>query len=464
MEQGCTGDRFKERFVRSVRHPLLPVIMTGLMIRLILMPLLTYAYDISFWATTIQNIMSGDGLYDMPGYYYSPVWGYILGAVGFIGNVLLGITSMGGFFEELLPGIELFENCYTSTAIVTTIEFNILIKVPLILSDVLVAWMLYSLVKEKTGDERKAATGAALWFLCPIVIYMSSIHATFDTFSVLFTLLSVMLLRKEHYLLAGMSIATATFTKLFPAYLIVVLVAYTLARHRGDRNAIGKNIMKMAAGALIITLLIYAPMLLDGTFAESFFFITARVGGASVPTESEQDLFALLSSGGMRIVTIVQFVILPGICYLAYRMYTGGKGKTEEELDDRLLLLALVTTTFSLAWVPSPQYLLIIIPFLAYHIVAKDRRLIVPWAVISVGAVLFAFSTSNFSLLLSLGAYTDIIELGTVISLMESMHVPVFGMPFQQLLFIITGIIEGVGIWMIFLYIYLRRREHVVNG
>ena len=148
----------------------------------------------------------------------------------------------------------------------------------------------------------------------------------------------------------------------------------------------------------------------------------------------------------MRIVTLVQFVILPGICYLAYRMYTGGKGKTEEELDDRLLLLALVTTTFSLAWVPSPQYLLIIIPFLAYHIVAKDRRLIVPWVVMSVGAVLFAFSTSNFSLLLSLGAYTDIIELGTVISLMESMHVPVFGMPFQQLLFIITGIIEGVGI------------------
>lgn len=145
-------------------------------------------------------------------------------------------------------------------------------------------------------------------------------------------------------------------------------------------------------------------------------------------------------------------------------MYTGGKDKTEEELDDRLLLLALVTTTFSLAWVPSPQYLLIIIPFLAYHIIAKDCRLIIPWVVMSVGAVLFAFSTSNFSLLLSLGAYTDIIELGTVIFLMESMHVPVFGMPFQQLLFIITGIIEGVGIWMIFLYIYLRRREHVVNG
>lgn len=458
-----TGDCYAERFKRSVRHPLFIVILIGLVIRLILMPLLTYAYDISFWATTIQNIMSGDGLYDLPGYYYSPVWGYILGAVGSVGNILLGLPSMGGFFEEMLPSIGLFENSYTATAIVTTVGFNVLMKTPLVIADVLVAWMLYSLVKEKTGDERKAAAGAALWFLCPIVIYASSVHATFDTFSVLFMFLSVMLLRKERYFLAGMSIAAATFTKLFPAYLAIIFAVYIAARYRGDRGAIFRNLAKEGAGILVVMLLMYAPMLLDGTFTESFFFITSRIGGVSAGTGDGLDLFSLLSSMGMRIVILAQIIILTGISYLSIRMYTGGRDMNEEQLDDRLLLLALVTTALSLMWVPSPQYLLIIVPFLAYRIVVKDRRLIIPWAIMTVGATLFALSTSHFSVLLSLGAYTDVIDMGTVISLMESMYVSVLGMPLQQLLFIITGLIEGLGLWMIFLCIYLRRRRGI-NG
>ncbi|NLN71914.1 MAG: DUF2029 domain-containing protein [Thermoplasmatales archaeon] len=463
MGRGEADNFYAERFRRSVKHPLFLVIMIGLAIRLILMPLLTYAYDISFWATTIQNIMSGNGLYDLPGYYYSPVWGYILGAVGSVGNMLLGLSSMGSFFEELLPSLHLFKNSYTSTAIVTTIEFNVLMKVPLVISDLLVTWMLYSLIKEKTGDERKAAAGAALWFLCPIVIYASSVHATFDTFSVMFMLLAVMLLRKERYLFAGVSIAAATFTKLFPAYLVIVFIAYIAARYRGNKSAIVKNLTRGAGGILIVTLLMYAPMLLDGTFIESFFFITSRIGGVSTGTGDGLDLFSLLSSTGMMIVIIAQFFILTFISYLGYRMYAGGKGMDEERLDDRLLLLALVTTALSLMWIPSPQYLLIIIPFLAYRIVVNDRKLIIPWAVMTVGAVLFAFSTSHFSVLLSLGAYTDIIDLGTVISLMESMYTSVLGISLQKLLFIITGVMEGIGLWMIFLFVYLRRR-HSING
>ena len=58
-------------------HPLLAVILAGVILRLLITSL-SMIYDTNYWALVIRNIDSGNGLYGLDGYFYTPVWGYLL--------------------------------------------------------------------------------------------------------------------------------------------------------------------------------------------------------------------------------------------------------------------------------------------------------------------------------------------------------------------------------------------------
>ena len=51
----------------------LKVLIIGLAIRFVLMPLLTYPFDVEHWAIIIQNIESGNGLFGLTGYFYTQI-------------------------------------------------------------------------------------------------------------------------------------------------------------------------------------------------------------------------------------------------------------------------------------------------------------------------------------------------------------------------------------------------------
>ena len=73
-----------------IRHPLAAIVIAGLAIHLLIM-LLAMVYDSDYWAIVIRNINAGEGLYGMEGYYYTPVWGYILGLVSAFQNACLSL-------------------------------------------------------------------------------------------------------------------------------------------------------------------------------------------------------------------------------------------------------------------------------------------------------------------------------------------------------------------------------------
>ncbi|MBQ7979934.1 MAG: hypothetical protein IJ248_09340, partial [Candidatus Methanomethylophilaceae archaeon] len=64
---------------RMMCKGMLIVISVGLIARAALGYLLEFNNDVTAWAMTIGNFEAGDGLYEMDGYYYPPVWGYRLG-------------------------------------------------------------------------------------------------------------------------------------------------------------------------------------------------------------------------------------------------------------------------------------------------------------------------------------------------------------------------------------------------
>lgn len=131
----------------EIGKKLLIVTVLGLILRYILGTLYTYPFDINYWTLVTQNFILNEGLYGLPGYYYSPVWGYILSIfssfVAFVG------MPIGEYVPELISSGMFLD----WKAIMPSLSYTISIKTVLFIADLLVAWTLFLIGKE-IYDER----------------------------------------------------------------------------------------------------------------------------------------------------------------------------------------------------------------------------------------------------------------------------------------------------------------------
>jgi Predicted membrane-bound dolichyl-phosphate-mannose-protein mannosyltransferase len=436
-----TYDSF-DRIIGRLKHPVLIILLIGLIVRLLFIPL--SVSDSQFWFKTSENIASGFGLYGRAGFYYSPPFGYIFGIVTVLGNVLLSIPVFASFSDPMI-GLTQF---YPFTTVITSIGYNAMYKIPLIIGDVLVSALLYWFIMRMTGDKTKAILAFALWFLSPLVIFESSIHGMVDVYSALLSLLCVAFLFKDRYFFAGLALGGAFFVKMFPAVLLPLAVVYIIHKCRGDRMAAFKNIMVAAIGAILAFIIIYIPIFMDGSFIESWGFMTNRASGVGS-----------LSSGGKAVVDSIRdlgnmagFIALAVAClisiYLSHLYY-----KNQSEDRERLLLsMAVVVIGISFLWVPMPQYLVLLVPFVIIAAVMYDRRLITSVILMSIGGVVMILMVEGPSaLFLSLGVHTGIVDLDSVInSILAYVDTPRSGQySYLQMLFVGLGaFIQGVGVFI----------------
>ena len=178
-----------------------------------------------------------------------------------------------------ISGVEDMENMNHVATIISP-EFSTALKIPLVLVDLAAGALVYLIVRDLTSDDRKASIGFALWFLCPIVIYMSSIQGTFDNISGLLTLLSVFLVLRRHYYAGGFILMTAILLKLYPGFALTVIIALIYAREGMGRTFL-RDLMLLFAGGISAFAVLMAPTFLDGTFTYAFTFITDRSGSFS---------------------------------------------------------------------------------------------------------------------------------------------------------------------------------------
>lgn len=356
------------------------ILAVGLLIRLALSPILTYPFDIEHWAVIIQNINTGNGLYHLTGYFYTPVWGYILGFETLVMDGLGGMFGMGERVTDLLPIEGLRFRFYTATT--TTIAFNVVMKIPLIIVDVVVGYLLWQLVMEKTSDRKKADFSLLLWFLCPVVIYMSGVQAQFDCISALLALLSVLLLRKDRFLLAGVFLMAAALLKLWPAVLVFVFIPYMFNRF-GRQDGIRKFLM-FAVGAFAAAAVIFAPTIMDGSFVDSLSFILSR--------STESKLYE-------KVYFFAVLALAAAICIFAMLHMMRHKDLT----DDRLLMMSTVVLSGATLVSAGPQYCIVYFPLYAYLVAVSGdvlyRRLFVTAGIL---CTILAFQCNAFSLLTSI--------------------------------------------------------------
>lgn len=415
----------------GLKSPLFMIILLGLAIRLILAPLLTYTFDFNGWALVLENIQSGNGLYDLDGYYYSPPWGYVLAIFSKLTN-LLGLAFFG---EQVVGALSMEWYGWYFDATASSPEFNLLLKIPLILMDLVAGYLIYWLVSDITEDKKKATLAFAIWFICPFVITVGCIGGQFDSLSAIFTLLTIIFLRRNRYLLAGMTFSLAFLTKLFPAILVFVFVAYIHRKHSEEGKWV-QYTLRSVIGFALATVVILLPNIIQGNIGDCFAFLTNRVSNGLGGATEEY----------MQYLTVVAYLAIAGLsAALAWQM-ARSRGR---RLDRDLLFFCLLTTTVLFLYPSTPQYMLLLFPFMILWYVLYDRSIKGPILLMMVGTTLFSLA-SNFTLLLSLANYTDLLNVSDLMRWVDMYQQPVFGLSLMGWQYYLGGVLQWVSVvWLL---------------
>lgn len=419
-------------------RPVLIAIVAGIAARIVIGTLLSFPDDIQSWALTISNFQAGGGLYELAGYNYTPIWGYVLGTIDLLGEGF-GIDVFGTRLIETLP-IENGDS--VACTLVPSLAFCLMFKIGLFLCDLGVAYLVWWIVMDRTDDGNKAATAFALSFLCPLVITASGAQGMFDTVGALLTLLCVVMLMRGRLYLAGACFSCAVLTKIFPGFLIFVLVAYVLAT-RDDRHAALMDVVKAVAGAAIALIVVMMPTVLDGTFEYSISALTSRTSsmGGSIG--------GLLSAATM----IAYAAILVASALLGRHMY-----RSEGDRDGLLLKMLMINIATIFLFPANAQYIVLLMPFLIIEYITADEGYKVPLIVLIVGTTIFSLTDLPTDLL-PLAGSTGIIGVDTVAGWIQSYVDPIVGSISMKTIVSSTGAIEYLGIVLILWRTYDRNRN-----
>jgi hypothetical protein len=263
---------------------LLAILIIGLAFRLIiayvLLPGSGFGADRqSFIAWASDLAASGPG-----GFYgrvsfidYTPGYLYVLWLIGILGNALGGIGD--------------------------------LIKLPAILADVAVAYLVHQLVVELGGSRRAALLGALLFVVNPVTWFDSSVWAQVDSFGLIFLLLGLRELWRNHPERAAILATVAAVIKPQLGILVPILVAVLVKRHlidpfrAADRDApagrLGGGPIRIITSGLLA---LATAALLSAPFGLSIVDLLVQVGktagGYPYITVNAYNPWALIEQGG----------------------------------------------------------------------------------------------------------------------------------------------------------------------
>jgi Gpi18-like mannosyltransferase len=245
------------------------ILLLGLFVRLLLAPFFAHPFDMYGWYETGEKFLSGawpTEVFLVP-YRYSyflfvfPATFVFNELTSVVGNSTIPITSIN---SSLNPG-----NIWGIT-LVPGMLYDVLVKLTLIASDVVVAVLLYKLSLMQFSDERLATKISAMWFLNPLVIWVSAGWGMFDTLPVLFSVLSLYLMLRKKFLTSGISLAASILMKYYAAVLIVPF--FTLLWRKYG--------YKMAVRTIITTVVVVFIASLQTAGATIFAFLSLILGSS----------------------------------------------------------------------------------------------------------------------------------------------------------------------------------------
>ncbi len=211
---GTTGIRDSARAIGMV-------LAAGLVFRIIIAYLLPgsgFKVDLGafeYWARNLAD-QGAAGFYDR-GFFadYTPGYLYVLWAVGLVGDLFnrVGIQAVGPW------------------------TFTDLLKLPSILADVAIGYLIYRLVLDLGASKRRAVIGAAIFLFNPISWFDSTVWGQVDAFGVVFLLLGVRELWRDHPERSAIFATVAAVIKPQLGILVPIVAAVVIRRYLFDSPA-----------------------------------------------------------------------------------------------------------------------------------------------------------------------------------------------------------------------------------
>jgi hypothetical protein len=430
-------------------HPLLAVVLAGIILRLLITSL-SMIYDTNYWALVIRNIDSGNGLYGLDGYFYTPVWGYLLALEEWFNDSFLNLGESAVRVSEIVY----FENGdHQTTAMITSVAFGYLVKLPLALSDLILAWLCMGAVEDRTGDRKKAVRAFALVFLSATVLGSSAIIGMPDTVGAVFMMLCIRLTQKRLPVLAGICFSLSVLTKFFPFFIIFPLVGYILARDKDDVRRGMAQVALSAAGALIALAVVLAPQISDGTVGECFRFITDRMG------ISFGDSAGSRLAGAARVAVFIAIIAVA--CLVGRRAYR--EAVSSKDADRALYRYSLAMVSMCMLYPPATQYLVAVIPLLACCAAGGDRRLMASWKLLSIGAAVI-FTVSLCTHLMPIAVWTDFLDVSSLAHWYDVWNAGPGVLSIWNAQFVIGSVIQYMGVLAALIVIFEAEVRRYLGG
>jgi Gpi18-like mannosyltransferase len=403
------------------RHPLLGLFLIGLAVRLALAPFSADPYDVSTFFTVTNDLLAGLNVYTTNSFSYPPLWAYAM-------HPAVGLTSL--FVSPKLLGVYISTQSLTLEnwqlpAIVTSPLFNLLLKLPLIVADVLIGLILYKIIRD-LRNEKQAKIAFVLWFLNPLVILIDSVQGQIDVLAALMVVLAFCLLCNRKYFASGIAIGIGVLFKISPIYL-APLYLFSIAKLEGDRSlkildnlrTILSKCSRFLAGMLILFSIFLLP-LINSNIIHDIFARTesvASIGGLTVFSAVELPgmlwLLQLISSYSglvslsMLIASFAAIFLVSLACFKSRRHF----------LETFLLgHVAIILVIYVTTLIVNPQYIVWILPFLILEWGLYKHNLIklsllsilASMFLIGIGGLLFFFRP--------LAVFTSLISVNTVYS------------------------------------------------
>jgi len=249
----------------------------GLVLRAVLLPI-TFGPDFHIWDLTAAATLHGQDVYAHPPldparygpYAYFPLYLYLLLPLKWL-------------------------------ALHSGLSYVALGKLPVVAGDVGVALGLASALRRAGRDERACATGVALYFLNPLVLYNGAFYGRFDSLPLALLLLAWNRLSpgaggRSGRLALPFSLAVAL--KTFPIFLLPYLIA-RLGRRRGGR---------LALATVLTPLVIALPYLLHD--ARRFLYIVFVYDSTKGPRQFSWQVILLNLGLSERAATVVSYGLL----------------------------------------------------------------------------------------------------------------------------------------------------------
>jgi len=266
-----------------------------------------------------------------------------------------------------------------------------LLKLPYLLFDFLLAFLLYQIFTKKKGE-----TAFKLWMVNPLTLYATFAIGQIDIFPTLMIVAALFFALRNKKSLSVLMLGIGGAFKLFPL-LFLPIFALVLSKRFWQR-------LKLLVIGMAPYLVIIAPY---------FFFSPMYRQSALLASQTEKMLYLKLSLSGaeyLSVFAIGYFLLL----FLANRLTS--KNQSLWQLGLVLMLLFFSVTHF------HPQWFLWVVPFLVWLLVEKGRQY---WSHLAIlmgcylGILFFFESSLHFGLFVPVAP--SLVNMGSLTSLLSGL-------------------------------------------